>query len=323
MDKDFIYLLDDNDLYKYNVDTKKTEYFSIFNKPNSFSFSKSKKYFAINYNSYVSIYDYNGNLITKLPSSLNLYKSVFINDKFILLLSSNGEKSVFEVYNIKTGQKLYNKSFEGENFINSVSILDSNDIIAVNNDKDVLQIILPKLSIEKLFKIDFIPDNIEVSKDKKYLVATKKNGFIVYTLDNNKKVIIDDNNQKIEQNRVEKITQVTKKISKDETFKNVNINMLVNVSKTEGYAPLSTIISINIDKPKNVIAYYLDLAGKVKVGKGIPPKTIKLTLKKSGKYNVLIAVKDINNNVYKKIITIEVKEKKEKTFKDFLKEMGQ
>jgi len=91
-------------------------------------------------------------------------------------------------------------------------------------------------------------------------------------------------------------------------------------STTNGFVPLKVNFKILCnDSDGKIVAYYMNFAGKERIGKGDPDgKSFSYTFREPGEYNIMFAVKDNKNAITSSEIKIKVREE---SFEDYKKSL--
>jgi len=91
-------------------------------------------------------------------------------------------------------------------------------------------------------------------------------------------------------------------------------------STANGFVPLKVNFKILCnDSDGKIVSYYMNFAGKEKIGKGDPNgKSFSYTFKRPGEYNIMFAVKDNQNAITTSEVKIKVREE---SFEDYKKSL--
>jgi len=294
--------------------------------------SKNGKYFALGRSDNTYVYSTkDGSLLSKIKSSNSMSSLRFYKNKYIVTTSYNNGYAT--IYNFKTSKLLYKTNDYGTSRLKSFYIdSDSVGIFALNSDGELNIIdlssnkILGKINIDKK---TVSPYGIKVSKDSRYLAIGFTNGdfkLYVHTKSEPKKSKNDKPKVIYKDRIVEKEKIVYKdKIIEKEVIKEVPVEvkkenqppkLILEASATQGVIPLKVDFTILATDDKGIDSYYINLAGKEKMDKGLPPTTLSKTFSNSGSYKVVVAVKDSDGEITKKEITVKPREM---SFSDYKK----
>jgi len=319
----------DRDYYVVDIyDLEKGKELSSFQVPTSWlEFSPNNKYLI----SSDKVYTLKGDLYTDL--GINFNDINWIDDENLIYVN---DKSIYMI-NIKNSNKIgpfYNA--EKEN-INGIYILNSKYALIFNKDK----IRVFNIKNQKLLKKEFIlKTNAQISG-----IRVLKNKMLIYNKYGTDVYLYDilpilaylkiNNNQKPSLKNKVSTPAKLKEIAKPKEIviaNNTNKQDVVAkkenkkpflkfyASTTNGFAPLKVDFKILCnDSDGKIIAYYMNFAGKEKIGKGNPDgKSFSYTFRKPGEYNIMFAVKDNKNAITTSEIKIKVREE---SFEDYKKSL--
>ena len=315
-------------------DLKKGQDLSSFEVAGSWlRFSPNNKYLI----SSNKVYTLKGDLYTNL--GINFDDINWIDDENLIYIN---DKSIYMI-NIKNSNKtgpFYNA--EKEN-IDDIYVLNSKYALVFNKNK----IRVFDIKNQKLLKKEFllrINDNIDgVRILANKMLVYHRYGTNVYLYDistileylkinikHNPAESIISTKDKAKEIKVKKIIKTTKKITVSNNTNKDN-NAVVKqenekpflkfyASTTNGFAPLKVDFKILCnDSDGKIVAYYMNFAGKEKIGKGNPNgKSFSYTFRKPGEYNIMFAVKDNQNAITTSEVKIKVREE---SFEDYKKSL--
>ena len=212
-----------------------------------------------------------------------------LNDRYVLVFNDN----IVRIFDVKN-KKLLDKEFilKNRDDVSNVKILE-NKMLVYNRYRDnaYLYDISPIL--------DYLKINKQVSKKAEIKETTK-------TDVKKQEIATPKHINKIEDNKISK--------------ENKKPFLKFYASTTEGYAPLKVDFKVLCnDEDGKIVSYYVNIAGKEKIGKGNPnEKSFSYTFTKPGEYNIMFAIKDDKGAITTSEIKIKVREE---SFEDYKKSL--
>ena len=306
-------------------DLKEGKNLSSFQVPGSWlEFSPNNKYLI----SSDKVYTLKGDLYTNL--GINFNNIDWIDDENLIYVN---DKSIYMI-NIKNSNKtgpFYNAEKENIDYIYS---LNSKYALVFNKNK----IRVFDIKNKKLLKKEFILKTNEPIKEvrilkNKMLISNRyiDNAYLydISPILNYLKINTNSKDMVSTQIEVKKVKaaevkpkEVTVSNNKDAVIKKANQKPFLKfyVSTTNGFAPLKVDFKILCnDSDGKIVAYYMNFAGKEKIGKGNPNgKSFSYTFRKPGEYNIMFAVKDNQNAITTSEVKIRVREE---SFEDYKKSL--
>jgi len=299
--------------------------------------SQNNKYMAISYSSDIKVFNlHTGEFITKFSIKDSISGMNFINNKYIGVFTSY--KGYISIYNFKTEElQVKVKKFD-RNELNNCLFLDNlSELLIVNSKNKTISLFdLAKQQNIKFAKLssDTIYNGV-LSKDQKYIAVSftnntfkiyNSNGLINIKKQDIPKVTISKEPVKapvvvktVEPKPVVKAKPVVVKIPAIEKTIDKAPSLLLEASTVNGIVPLEVTFTIMATDDKGIDSYYINLAGKESMSKGTPPTTLKYTFNNEGTYKVIVVVKDTNNQMTKKSITIKSREMSFSDYKNMYK----
>lgn len=281
----------------------------------------------------------NKTLMLSLPKLLNPIVSLGIIDNNILYAFTSGPKNSHGyLFNIRTAEPLLkSKNFKSYGIEKVLYTGEDHKFIVLAKSKAMLfDFNQNKITKEFAAKGENIDDKFtaaDLSKDKTLIAVGHKKGNIkLYSTEKfftieplpvtkdekiEKTIIIKKEQEATKEEPI--VLKEKQEAIKEEPKKNIKPELSIYASKKSGYAPLDVNFKIIAnDEDGQITEYYLNIDGKEFSGKGNPLKVFNFTFDKPGKFNVIASVKDDQNAVVTKEITINVRKE---TFEDFKKKV--
>ncbi|SNR79471.1 WD40 repeat domain-containing protein [Desulfurobacterium atlanticum] len=283
-----------------------------------FYFLPDGKHFIAYSNRKVGFFTKSGNLISEIIPQGRVEIAIPISNRYIYV--EDGWNDIVRVYELKTSKVVLEK--KGGKFFG---------VAPVNKDEILLSFAKYSFDPRKVFLLNIVKnsitntnvsgDGLVLSKDKSLLGTFINNQFTVYKTPFTKTVVntsIEKEGLSETENQTAETT--TTSVPKNEPQEeNLPPKLVVEAHPQEGFTPLKVNVSIFASDDSKIVAHFISVDGKGKIGKGTPPASISITFKNPGEHKVVIAVKDDSGKITKKTIIFKAKEKSE-SFSDYKKE---